>query len=225
MLPQPQSDLWNAYLETETLHLRSERNATLERFLDSFVTLSGTVQREWALRFVTESDLQNVTIRMPLFRRVLLPQLRSAVDDRIPRSAHWLSRHAHLIYKCREQYPDLPDTYTEHGLLLIALDHEPNDDTSRRRLVELLASHMDYTLHELPTGVLYGHDGATASQCNEMLSELDEFMHHTDRLGVADQYAELVADCQHHYKHYAEYLNDRRGSSSYADYLSQVSDA
>ena len=225
MLPQPQSDLWNAYLETETLHLRSERNAALERFLDSFVTLSGPVQRDWALQFVTDSGLQDVTIRMPLFRRVLLPQLRSAVDDRIPRSAHWLSRHAHLIYKCRETYPDLPDTYTEHGLLLIALDHEPNDNTSRRRLVELLADHMDYTLQELPSGVLYGQDGATIPQCEEMLNELDEFVGHANRLGIVDSYRDLISDCRLHYKAYANYLANRRGASSYADFLSQFSDA
>jgi len=225
MLPQPQSDLWNAYLETEALHLRSERNAALERFLDSFDALAPSVQRDWALLFVTQPELQDFTIRMPLFRCVLLPHVRSAIEDRIPRCAHWLSRYAHLIYKCRESAPDLPDTYTEHGLLLIALDHDPTNDTARGRLVELLASHMDYTLHELPTGVLYGQNGATIPQCKEMLDELVDFIGHTDRLGVTDDYADLISDCRLHYKAYSNYLADSRGASSYADFLSQFSDA
>ena len=225
MLPQPQSDLWNAYLETEALYLRSERNAALDRFLESFLALPQPNQHEWALRFVTESELQNVTIRVPLFRRVLLPQLRSAVAARVPHCAQWLSRHAHLIYKCRDAIPDLPDTYTEHGLLLTAIEHDPNDDTSRHRLVELISSHMDYTLHELPSGVLYGHDGATIPQCQEMLAELDDFVGHVKRLGLADDYADLISDCRSHYRSYATYLADPRGASSYAEFLSQFSDA
>ena len=225
MLPQPQSDLWTAYLETETLYLRSERNAALERFLDSFVTLPKQIQHEWALQFLTEPDLQDVTIRMPLFRRVLLPQLRFAVDDRIPRCAYWLSRHAQLIYKCHDAIPDLPDTYTEHGLLLTAIDHDPNDDTARHRLVELISSHLDYTLHELPWGVLYGHDGATIPQCEEMLAELDDFVGHVKRLGLIDNYSDLISDCRSHYRSYAIYLADPGGASSYAEFLSQFSDA
>ena len=225
MLPQPQSDLWNAYLESETLYLRSERNAALDRFLESFAALAQPIQYKWALRFITDPALQDVTIRMPLFRRVLLPQFRSAVNARVPFAAQWLSRHAHLIYKCRDVYSDLPDTYTEHGLLLAAIDHDPADGVSRLRLVKLLASRMDYTLHELPSGVLYGHDGATIPQCNEMLVELDEFVGHVQQLGSADDYADLISDCRFHYKSYANYLADRRGASSYAEFLSEFSDA
>tara|TARA_R110002049_G_scaffold305056_3_gene501124 strand:+ start:81957 stop:82634 length:678 start_codon:yes stop_codon:yes gene_type:complete len=225
MLPQPQSDLWNAYLETENLRFRSERNIALDRFLDSFATLPLATQREWALQFVTDPDFEALTIRMPLFRRVLLPLVRTAVDDRVPRCAHWLSKHAHLIYKCRDTIRDLPDTYTEHGLLLTALDHDETDDNSRRRLVELIANQMEYTLHELPAGVLYGHNGATVSECREMQAELDDFVVHATRLGVTDTYADLISDCRFHDTQYGKYLADRRGVTSYADYLSQFSDA
>ncbi|EKK01550.1 hypothetical protein RBSH_03111 [Rhodopirellula baltica SH28] len=163
---------------------------------------------------------------MPLFRSVLLPALESAIAHRTPGAARWLAGFAQHIYKCSDLRPRLVDgTLAEHALLETALDHDPDDDHSRRKLLDLLVSRLNYTLHELPSGVLYGHDGASVDQCREMLEELDDFTRHADRLGLVGDYANLVAKCRFHYNTYSQYLTDRRGASCYADYLSQVSDA
>ena len=221
-LPQSDSELWNAYLETENLYLRSERNAALDRFLDSFTQLPDSTQYEWALQFVADPTLQNFKMRMPLFRRALLPHIAVAVENRVAGCARWLSKHAILVFKCREIVNDLSGDFTEQGLLLTALDQDASDDESRVRLVDLMSSHMEYTLHELPWGVLYGHDCATPSQCGEMLNELDDFIAHTDRLGCTSDYAELVSACHFHYDNYARYLADHAGASTYEEYISQL---
>ena len=163
---------------------------------------------------------------MPLFRRAILPTLEAAIANRTPGAARWLAGFAQHIYKCGDLKPRLIDgSLTEHTLLLTAIEHDPNDSIARRKLLDLLVRRLDYTIHELPSGVLYGHDGATIDQCREMLDELDDFSHHAEILGVADDYSDLVGKCRFHYNTYAKYLTDRRGASCYADYLSQVSDA
>lgn len=228
MLSPPQSDLWNSYLAAENRGLRSERNASLDQFLDSFAELAPTVQREWALHFAASviDDGDSTPVRMPLFRRVLLPHLQSAITDREVGSARRLAGFAQHIYRCTDLGPQLDNgSLTEHGLLLTALEHDPNDDSARRRLLDLLTSRLQYTLHELPSGVLYGHDGASIDECADLLAELDEFVIHAQLLGVADDHADLIADCRFHYNSYAQYLSDRNGAACYADYLSQVSDA
>ncbi len=227
ILSSPQLDLWNAYLEAESRGLRGERNDALKRFLAAFAELQETERHEWALDLASSvvDDGASTPIRMPLFRAILLPALQTAIAHRAPGAARWLAGFAQHFYRCPELRPRLVDgTLTEHALLETALEQDPADDRSRRNLVILLASRLHDTLHELPTGVLYGQDGATVDQCREMLQELDGFIHHANCLGVAEEYADLVANCQLHYKAYAAYLTDRRGASSYADYLSRVSD-
>ena len=227
MLPKPQSDLWNAYLELENRGLRSQRNDALDRFLNAFAELPTSTQREWTISFAADAiDAGGKTpVRMPFFRRVLLPQLQSAIADRAAGSARWLAGFAQHIYKCTDLRPRLYDgTLTEHGLLLTALEHDSNDVAARRRLLDLLISRLQYTLHELPAGVLYSYEGASIDECRELQSELDDFVHHTEALGVTDDYAGLVADCRFHYNTYSKYLADRNGAACYADFLSQFSD-
>lgn len=227
MLPKSQSALWNAYLESENRGLRSQRNDALDRFLNEFAELPSSTQREWAIAFAAGvvDGGDKTPVRMPFFRRVLLPHLQSAIANRVVGSARWLAGFAQHIYKCTDLRPQLYDgTLTEHGLLLTALEHDSNDVLSRRRLLELMTSRLQYTLHELPDGVLCGNNGASIDECRKLNAELDEFVHHTEALGVTDDYTGLIADCRFHYITYSKYLADRNGAACYADFLSQVRD-
>jgi hypothetical protein len=227
-MPTPQSDLWNAYLEAENRGLRSERNDALDRFLDSFTDLPLEAQHSWSISLASKivDNGEYTPVRMPLFRRAILPALENAIATRTSGAARWLAGFAQHIYKCGDLRPRVVDgSLTEHGLLLTAIEHDPNDTGARRKLLDLLVRRLNYTLHELPTGVLYGHDGASIDQCSEMLGELDDFSHHAEILCVTENYSDLVAQCRFHYNTYAKYLADRRGMSCYADYLSQFSDA
>ena len=112
MLPKPQSDLWNAYLESENRGLRSQRNDALDRFLNAFAELPSSTQREWTIAF--SADVVDaggkIPVRMPFFRRVLLPHLQSAIADRAVGSARWLAGFAQHIYKCTDLRPQVTPT-------------------------------------------------------------------------------------------------------------------
>jgi hypothetical protein len=76
---------------------------------------------------------------------------------------------------------------------------------------------LTYALHELPTGLLAGPDGATASECHEMLAKLEEFSRLCARLGL-DDHEEFIEGCRWHCEHYPHYLSRRRHFADYESY-------
>lgn len=77
---------------------------------------------------------------------------------------------------------------------------------------------LDYAFHELPSGVLWGHNGATPAQCAQMLEGLDDFAGVCARLGLED-HVEFIEACRWHLDHYPHYLERRRHFRDYATYV------
>ena len=114
----------------------------------------------------------------------------------------------------------LPERLTSAtGLLLEAVRVDPSDRKARRILVRHRASYLEYTLHELPAGVLYGHNAATIAECDELVAELAEFREHVEILGETPRFAELIGDCTLHFHRYREYLASGRAGGSYKQFL------
>src|SRR5262249_24513856 len=97
---------------------------------------------------------------------------------------------------------------------------DPADQRSRQRLLETIAERLRYSLHEIPAGVLYGIDGASPQQCQELEEELDEFCRYVGQEKVEQRYAALIRSCRLHFRAYRDYLLNRERYSSYQEYLS-----
>ena len=83
---------------------------------------------------------------------------------------------------CRDRYKSpecqaqlTEDNCTEIGLLRTALSHDANDNLARRRLLVAFAYHLEYAIHEVPSGVLWGNNVANIAQCAQLRTELAEF--------------------------------------------------
>lgn len=76
---------------------------------------------------------------------------------------------------------------------------------------------MSSAVHELPAGVLDGHDGATESGCRAMLNELEQFDRLCRRLGLED-HQDFIEGCRWHFEHYGHYLSRRRHFVDYETY-------
>jgi hypothetical protein len=216
MLAAEQSALWDEYLRAEGRAPREQKLAALGTFLDALSTPADwhPWARDIARRVVDYGE--DLVIRMPLFERAVFPALLAGHRVDQPGCARWLAGLAQHLYRsetCREQLP--PEEQSELGLLRAAVRVDPTDHASRRRLIEHLAGHLRHSLHELPSGVLYGVDGATPEQCLELEQELDEFC----GLVAGANYEELVRDCRYHFSAYREFLLNRDQYASYAEYL------
>ncbi len=224
MLTDIQQNLWKAYEAAESRAPRAEKLLALNAFLDGIATSPPAEWFPWA-RSIAEQVVDNgldFVIRRPLFERAVFPALLDGYRARLPGSARWLaglSDHLVQCLKCREKLP--PDETTELGLLRAAIQHDPADQRSRLRLIERIAVRLCYSLHELPSGVLYGMDGATPEECNELEKELVEFCELVSQEDMQDRHAELIEACRFHFPGYRDYLLHRQMYGSYAEYITQ----
>ncbi len=216
----PTTELWNAHLCLEQDCVRSSMLLALDRFIDAFVCETPVLQESWAISFAGSiaDHRHDMAVRMPLFRRVLLPHLTTGVLESRPGCARWLAHFGPLLARVNDSR--LPEQLQNVvGLLKAALALDPQDQAARQQLVETHASYMNYTLHELPAGVLYGMDGANLSECDELLELLSEFTSHIELLNQRDIYAKLVDECELHYNAYRAYLSAGRAGCSYERFV------
>jgi hypothetical protein len=91
--------------------------------------------------------------------------------------------------------------------------------TETRQEFERLLRYLQYTLHELPTGVLYDANGADEEKCAELMKETYRLEALAAELAV--DCAELVDVCRWHYERYPHYLSRHRHFGSYANYIAK----
>ena len=222
MLNTEQQDLWDAYLRVEARGSREQKLSSLEQFL---AKLEPSPMDEWAdwARSIAERCVDNsedFQIRMPLFRRAIFPVLLAGLQQKRTGYARWLAGLSQQLYGCKECRDQLPDDMqTEIGLLHAAIQHDPNDSESRLKMLQAWAWQLDYTVHEVPAGVLHGNDGATPAQCLELQEWLDEFVELATTQNQVERYRHLIEKCRLHFWAYHEYLISQNQFGSYRDYL------
>lgn len=216
--------LWEEYLRVEARGTRGKKLAALGTFLDALAVGSDDWDlwaRDLARKVVDEGA--DPVIRMPLFERAVFPALIAGHRRGLPGCSRWLAGLSQHLYRSRACLEHLsPDEQTEVGLLRAAVGQDPHDDASRGRLIKCLASRLRYSLHELPTGVLYGMDGATPDECLELERELEEFWGLVEGTNDEEACRELVEQCRLHFPAYRAFLLNREAYTSYEDYLTRT---
>jgi hypothetical protein len=174
------------------------------------------VWHAWALHTAASisDDGADILVRFPLFESVLLPALAEGVSRGEPGCARWLAHFDNLLLHVNPSSLP-PSLRTASALLAEAVRSDPADHLARSRLVERHASYLEYTLHELPSGILYGKDGATTAECEELLQLLAEFRGHAAALPETGRYAALIDECTEHYNAYRDYTRQGRAEDSY----------
>jgi hypothetical protein len=210
---------WSAYLAAERDRVRTVAMPALDAFLDALLEEPPVVWKGWAKSLAKQvaDEGADWPVRFPLFRRALLPALVEGIAAREPGPARWLASFEQLLFHAPGELA--AELRSSRALLREALRVDPHDHRARQKLVESVADDLDYTLHELPAGVLWGRDGATPEQCVELQGLLADFREHTDEIGETARYAELIKDCDLHFRRYREYLLAGRPGTSYEAFL------
>jgi hypothetical protein len=214
VLPEATAQLWRRYVASERGHVRPESTNALEVFITALHQLDETAWHAWARDFaaqVAESRTPlPVPVRWPLFQRVLLPALTTAVANRTPGAARTLAFFGVLL----AQTPGSP---SPHHLLREALCVDSADELARGRLIELMREAFEYCLHELPAGVLWDADSASASQCDELLADVREVR----ELMMGREEAWLDR-AEFHFREYRHWLQSDRSAGSYERFLTRL---
>jgi hypothetical protein len=82
-----------------------------------------------------------------------------------------------------------------------------------------LRKYLEYTLHELPQGVLYDANGADEKKCAELMSETYCFEELAKSLGF--DHSEFLATCRWHYARYPHYLSRQKHFGNYGNYMAE----
>lgn len=106
-------------------------------------------------------------------------------------------------------------------LLNLLLEREPDYRPALEQKFQLLFNAADFSIHELPSGILDGMDGASAENVPAMLADLEELLTLADQLGRRNAELEsFVADCRGYYLAWQAYLQEAdRTRLSFKDYM------
>jgi hypothetical protein len=220
MLESDTQKLWQKYLDAEKDRIQYVTMPALEVFIDTLLHEDQQKWHVWArdLAIQVSDEKSDVPVRMPLFQRVLLPALTEGISQEIPGCARALAELQLLPYKTQEN--QLPEHLrTSEALLQEALRQDPTDQLARVRLIRSWASKLEYAVHELPDGILFGQNFATLEECHKLLDLLEEFKTYVNMLHQSEKFSDLITECELHFRSYREYLLHGWLEGSYEHYF------
>lgn len=108
--------------------------------------------------------------------------------------------------------------YQPLKLANLLLEHEPDNVDALNYKYHVLKEFLEFSIHEMPSGILNGMNGASASDIPSMLEDINEFECISKKLNMPS-YETLIADCRRYYNAYEYYLQHTDKYKSFENYL------
>jgi hypothetical protein len=163
-------EYYRQYLHLKTVGLRFEARQSLQQFIDSFTSIAEKEQSTHQFLEAEEHEY-GYEICHELLEAVF-PALLNGYQRHDPWSILWRARTAQNFYKARHLHEQI-DFKTEYGLFKECYLLTPNNTEVHKDLLAIQIQWLQYCIHEYPTGILYGSNGATINEYQEILSEID----------------------------------------------------
>jgi len=215
------------YQEAEANGIRKIFLKELSEFVSMLLDSADSEYRTWVYELSKQviDRKSGFPIRAPLFEQVIFPILYEGFKLKEPNTARWLAGFSQNIYESKSVRNKLGENYAEIYFLRRALEHDPADKLAKQKLIVIAAQQLVYSIHEVPSGVLWGCDGASIEDCDELILSLADFQALVKDEPESEEYEQLINDCAFHYREYKSYLAQRDGHKSYAQYLSTIKNA
>ena len=201
-------------IETQTF-VRADKTKRLNEFIANLKINNFNLSLGNTIDCINYLQREKITISQPLFLNVFYPTLTTEIDKNNIDAIKSLIR----LFEYYGNYQNLTSDkrFSVWQLLEQGLRLSPNDTELLKQYEEKQRDYFEYTLHELPTGVLYGSDGATIEQCEELLNDLTKYKVVCEKLKVDNE--ELITECKFYYSSYKDYLTIYKNYSGFGDYL------
>ncbi|WP_223786562.1 hypothetical protein [Marinicella meishanensis] len=221
LLNTQQLTQWQTYVAAEESGIRSVYLTELNQFIELILNSDLSTYQSWVYE-LSEDVIDRESgflIRMPLFEQIIFPVLHGGFKSKHPGCARWLAGFCQHIYRSTLARNELGEDFTDWFFLYAAIEHNPTDQLAKQRLFHRIADYLEYTIHELPSGVLWGNNGASIEQCSELMELLDEFKELANEVNVMKGHEHLMKECEFHFQAYADYLSNKSDHQSYVQYL------
>ena len=110
------------------------------------------------------------------------------------------------------------DKYQPFQLADMLLEYEVDNIDALSYKYNALKYFLEFSIHELPKGVLNGYYGASVSDIPAMIEDTNEFERISRKLNMP-LCENLVEDCRRYYKAYGDYLQNLNRYGTFEDYL------
>ncbi len=204
------------YIDIETkVFNKADKNKKFESLFEDIKTYWKNIGSTDMLEIIEYLTKNDISIRQPLYKHLIYPILSEQVEkNNVNAIKGLLKLDQHLIsYQAYAK----DNTYSFLTLLEKGLTIEPNDIELLRLYEEKTREYLHYTLHEIPTGVLYGADGASMEECEELMKEVGKYEILCNKLKRDE--SDLIRACKYYYPAYRDYLSVYKNYNSFADYL------
>lgn len=188
---------YQAYKELKNKGLKEQAKKSLEAFITSFTTLKEKEIWVWEFLSTIEAN-QHVKIRHEIFNELVYPILKYGYDNDDFMCTFWLGKLIQNIYQATHIHKEL-NWVTEIDLYEKSHKLNPNNNEVRKLLLKSTIQWLLYSEHEYPTGILFGNNGATPEECDELNKEVQKAL----LLDIEKTYTEFLEE-------YAEKLNEYR---------------
>ncbi len=183
--------------------IKPDIKRAVSEFVDGFENFEQ--KSEWTKRYLDEVVAAQEyvrRIRFEIYSEVIFPVLAEGAARDDVWSWLWIWRTKQNFWEGETSFAkDFREP--EEGLLGRLSRLAPDNETVRTAHLNHIISHLDFCIHEWPAGVLYGMDGATLEQCEE----LHKAVAMARKLDGRKEYEEFLADFETKLSAYQNRLN------------------
>lgn len=166
--------LYQEFRVLEENGLKKQASKALRDFISSFE--NGKEKVEWAWEYLpTLQTNRHSRVRHEIFHEVLYPILKTGYENNDFACTLWLGKLAQNIYQAQRLHEEL-NWVSELSLYNKCHEIDPSNDEARLLLLKAIVSWLKYSEHEWPSGILYGNDGATIEQCDQINTEVQRVL-------------------------------------------------
>lgn len=224
VLTPNQALLWQQYLFAEAEGIRPRFLSALSDFIGALREDTQEQRNNFAQIFCRQAADRGeiLPLREPLFAGIIGPYLVSAYQNGDSNAGRWIAHYYRffIIPSARNALAGI-GLPSPMKLLEEAFRRSPDDALTQDALVQEFMDRFRYTVHEVPSGVLYTANGATVAECKEWQKDLALFEEVVRRRGLDEKYEMEIREWDFHFRGYADYLTHREQYQSYGDYISR----
>ena len=160
--------LYRQFVELSAAGRKVQARECVRLFSDSFESFEE--KQRWTREFLKRGEFGH-KIRHEIYSKVIFPVLEHGLHEGNFECMVWLARTSQNLYDDRRLHERI-GFLSESMLLRRALATCPQDEELNRLLLRSLLKWLSYCEHEWPLGILYGNNGATLAECEEIALEV-----------------------------------------------------
>lgn len=212
-----------ASVKAKSMGNRNLANSLLQQLASSLNTVSPHLDVGASLADLGVSNGPKALPHATIIR-VVAPRVIAEFQTKSIRGRRWMdSWGTDLLIRKQTSATTIASGWSKLQNLAAWTRAEPHAVEPNKKLSIHLEKWFEFTLHELPSGVLCGMNGATTEQCAELMNWTDAYTTAISVLGgPSPAQKELLKKCRYHYTAYAKYRSTRKPEDTYQSFLHQT---